>query len=232
MTKIIALMLVASSFAFAANEEQELNSSTNTINTEIRRKNSAANRIDKNFTVTGEIVGMGPSGVIGQGLNIGFFINEYSLIQIDIHGGKNVDRDTLWSWGYDRETKEGFSIGAHYKGFVSNSFYFKGGFDYRSVDYEYVDDLWYTTNNDYITRSFSGESTTIGLSLGNQWQFGVFTLGCDWFGFQLPISSRVYDEKYSSNATTYDRRENKRDMKRYVTETSYTLTRFYLGASF
>lgn len=228
---VLLFTILLSVFTFAAAEEQttEPTDVSSEINSEIKA-NSTSNRMNKNYTVTGEILGVGPSGVYGQGIQFGFFLDESSLITIEINGGKNsIDEGFLFTWG-DSLHQEGYSVGAHYKRFVGNSFYLKGGGDYRTIKRKYTDEFWFSS--DESTREFSGESVAVALALGNQWQMENFTIGCDWFGLELPVASRVYNVRYSANATEYDRKDNREDMNRLVKGVGYTALRFYMGASF
>ncbi len=226
--KSLALLVTVALSAMAFAQEQ-----TSTLDVKKEMKiSSAQNRVGKNVQTTAEIVGIGPSGVAGGGLNVGFFLSPDSILQLELHGGKTKN-DGVWiSWDEDDVlTKEGFSAGLNLKYFPGNSFYIKGGANYRQFKLKETTGMWFS--NDVVTREFKGESVALGFSVGNQWQFGNFTLGCDWFGVQVPVSSRVYDESYvGDTAYSWYDDDNKEDQERYVTGTGFTLLRFFLGASF
>lgn len=227
MKSLALLVTVAlTSLAFAQEE------TTNTLNTQKELKlSSAQNRVGKNMQTTAEIVGIGPSGVAGGGVNVGFFLSPDSILQIELHGGKTKNDGLMIALDEDDSLiKEGFSAGLNYKYFPGNSFYIKGAASYRQFKLKETTGMWFS--NEITTREFKGESVAAGISIGNQWQFGNFTLGCDWFGIQLPVSSRIYDEKFSANAYSWDREENKDDQEQFVTGTGFTALRFFLGASF
>jgi hypothetical protein len=228
MKKIILVMTTILSLSAFAETEAPTNNEV-----EVPRKTSLENRGDKSWFFTFEPIGLGPSGVFAQGLNLGLFLSDRSLLQVELNDGHNyLHDDFLFDWG-DKTVMDGFSAGVYLKRFVSNSFYTKGGIDYRTIDYKHTDDnnIFGLSNNPDTIRSFSGESGAVSLAIGNQWQMQNFTIGCDWFGVELPFASRVYNVSYS-NADESTRRDNRADFRRYVTSVNYTFTRLYFGASF
>jgi hypothetical protein len=228
----LLVSILLSSFAFAADEVTTSPvTEPDTQPTSELRLNSTKNRANKNFMVTGEVLGIGPSGVYAQGLNLGMFLNDSSLLLLELNGGKNnVSHGFLFTWG-DSISQEGYSVGVHYKKFTGNSFYVKFGGDYRSIDYSYTDEFWFSSGSG-SNRQFTGESLAAAFAFGNQWQMENFTIGCDWFGLEVPIASKVNNIRYDATASSYDRKDNREDIRRYVTGVGYTLLRFYLGASF
>lgn len=230
---VLLVSMLLSSFVFAAADEVTTTpvvDPSSQATSEVRL-NSTMNRKNKNFTVTGEVLGLGPSGVYGQGLNLGMFLSDSSVLLLELNGGKNViSHGFLFTWG-DSVTQEGYSVGVHYKKFTGNSFYVKFGGDYRSIDHNYTDENWFTGGNG-ANRQFTGESLAAAFAFGNQWQMDNFTIGCDWFGVELPVASRVKNKRVSAGASQYAYDDNRDDIRRYVTSTGFTLLRFYLGASF
>ncbi len=209
-------------------------------NTEEIRSSSTRNRLNKNWMTTGSIMAMGPAGTAGVGVNIGFFLTENSLLQIEISGGETNenDDDFIFDTWKEKTVKKGYAAGLHYKYFTGNSFYIKAGANYRSFSFSETDTYtpWMIFGSPQepivASRSFKGESVAAALGLGNQWQFENFTLGCNWFEVSLPISSRIYDEELSANSTETDRKRNRDDKRLYVTGVGFTALNFYLGASF
>ena len=229
----LLVSILLSSFAFAADEVTTAPAvESETQPTSELRLNSTKNRANKKFTVSGEVLGIGPSGVYGQGVNLGMFLNDSSVLLVELNGGKNiVSHGFLLTWG-DSVTQEGYSVGVHYKKFTGNSFYVKFGGDYRSIDHNYTNENWLFSNGSGATRQFTGESLAAAFAFGNQWQMENFTIGCDWFGLEVPLASKVKNVRYDANASDFDRKDNREDIRRYVTGVGYTLLRFYLGASF
>lgn len=199
-------------------------------NIEAPKPTSADNRKDKSFVITGEIIGQGPSGSNAQGLNLGYYITPNSLLMLELNGGHSSVGDGFF-FGFDGQTnKTGYSVGILSKNFIGNSFYLKGGITFRTLDYEYIDKDWLAGGK--TRRGFSGDSTALSFAFGSQWQRSNFTIGCDWFGLEAPVLTRVYDQWYSANATANDRNRNREDIVTYVTGVGLTFTRFYVGASF
>ncbi|MNT16573.1 hypothetical protein D3C72_1516840 [compost metagenome] len=133
----------------------------------------------------------------------------------------------------DKETdgineREGTTVGAYVKKFVSNSFYAKGGAEYTKVKYD-NDYLWnFSGNSDAY--GFEANVLSAGLVIGNQWQWENFTLGCDWIGLTLPVSHEVTSEYSDSYALA--KKYNKEDQETLLENASATVLRFYVGASF
>ncbi len=222
--KLLICLILLSQIAFAAEEVVQ------TTGEKPVKLKSADNRKGKNFMITAELVGQGPSGTYGQGLNLGYFFTPDSLLVLELNGGHSSTGDGFL-FSFDGQTnKTGYSVGIISKNFVGNSFYLKGGLAYRTLDYEYIDKDWLAGGKS--TRSFKGDSTSISLGLGNQWQAAGFTIGVDWVGLELPINSRVYDVNYSANASANDRNRNREDIVTYVTGVGVTLLRLSMGASF
>ncbi len=192
----------------------------------IYRDSSEFNRLNKNFSIETVVVGYGPSRATTVGFNLGIFLDRNSLIEIQALGGRPITLSFLNS--YDIYTR---SFGVHYKHFHGNSFYWAAGLDYRSVDYK--SNAYDLFNSSVLeTRTFDGSSLGPSLVIGNQWSWENFTLGCDWIGFYLPITSQVNSEKESSGAPNAYSRSLKDEEDYYIKSSSTIGLRFYLGASF
>lgn len=107
----------------------------------------------------------------------------------------------------------------------------RSGIDQRHVDYSYqyksIIDSTYNTSS-----SFEADSTAAAFVIGNQWQWGSFTLGCDWFGLSVPFVANYGKEKFSTNADELDRSRHEREKNRFGKKVVVQGVRFYLGASF
>ncbi|MBX2995101.1 MAG: hypothetical protein KF681_09770 [Bdellovibrionaceae bacterium] len=227
MKTIIALLTLISSVSFA---QQPLRPDSATPGAASARHvgRSEQNRADKKFQVTAQIVGLGPSIISSSGLQGSMFLDPNSQIMIEATSGSG--RPLLNGlFGSDYEYRAS-SFGVHYKRFVANSFYWRGGVDYRtsSVDYKYTS--W--VGNPDSTYKFSGNSVALNFQIGNQWQFDGFTLGCDWVGYSMPIASNVTSEEVNSTDEAYYRRRMKDDQDDFLKNGHFNLVRFYLGASF
>jgi hypothetical protein len=229
--QIILPVFLATSFftmsLFAQNTPDVVNiPQQNHVVNEVYEDSSEFHRMNKSYLITAQLIGQGPGADVNKfGATFGKYLNRNSLFTIDFTIGNNGKS----SYYYSEYKISDSSIGLSYKNFISNSFYFKVGVDYRKMNYHYTSrDIF----NSVIEREniFKSESIVSGLSIGNQWQWQNFTLGCDWVGYSLPIYSHIYDE--SSTGTSAFAGYMKVDQDRYVKDGVFTALRFYLGASF
>ncbi len=183
---------------------------------------SAENRKNKSYFLAGQVAGVGPSESydnLGSSLFGGLYIDPNSLVLLDYTKGYGP---TLCLWC--SESIKTNSVGLSYKHFTANTFYFRAGADYRTVDYSYL-----SSSNSSNQYKFKGESVTASFSIGNQWQWENFTLGCDWVGYSLPVYSRIYTESSTGSPTLSSISD---DQDRYVKNGTFSFVRFYLGATF
>jgi len=188
--------------------------------TAIYQDSSAYHRMNKNYQVAWQPLGVNPAGTPGSALSAGFFIDRQSMILAEVS-----QSSITYSFLGTREI-ESTTAGIHYKRFLGNSFYVRGGVDYRKVDFKDVSDYSIWTSSTNSTMSFTGESLAASLVIGNQWQWDTFTLGCDWIGVTAPFTSQVRNEKYEGNPDLDGHKS------RYVKSTVAQGLRLYLGASF
>jgi hypothetical protein len=188
---------------------------------------SEENRADKKLMVVGQLVGYGPSAASTIGANIGYFVSPNFVVLIE--GMKNVypDNEDFNNIKYDkRDAYEGGSYGAHLKFFIGNSFYVRGGLDQREFNYRYNDSAAGNSSG------FDSKSLAVSASIGNQWQWENFTMGCDWLGIVRPIVTNFSNE-YVNQASVGSQARNKFQEQRDLVRGKEPLyLRFYLGASF
>lgn len=222
-----ALVLSLSFVSFTAAAEPQNVQVLDAPNSEtVYRDTSAFYRLDKKFSVNYLALGVGPSRGTTSGIIASFFIDHNSLIDLEFLNGKAYDWDLTFS-KYEIQTR---SFGLHYKRFFGNSFYVRGGLDYRTVDYNYTFNDIFNPNTIFERNSFKGTSLSATILIGNQWQWDYFTLGCDWIGFSQPFSHQVDSESAtgSSPDPIYLKSE-----ENYFLKSSVTMAlRFYLGISF
>lgn len=183
---------------------------------------SEANRADKNYSLTYMVLGFGPSRSVGAGGTFGIHLTPNTKIDFEFTAGRAVVL-SLFGSNYDISTT---SKGVHLKTFMGNSFYVRIGADYRDVKYKYTSPSWSSNT----TEKFEGDSITVTGLIGNQWQWDNFTLGCDWIGYALPVTSKVKSESVEG-ATSY-RDVFKDDQDFFLKQPAAIALRFYLGASF
>jgi hypothetical protein len=193
---------------------------------QIYRNSSEFYRLDKKMLFTAQLAGFGPSpGNSSLGLTAGYYLDHNSLVTLDATKSNNPNASF-----YSQYRISHFSTGLSYKKFVANSFYYKAGFDYRTVEYNYKNfDLFTGLSN--REDSFNAESVVASLSIGNQWQWENFTLGCDWIGYSKTIYYDIKNEK-SIGGTTTLHPELIDSENELVKMGMHTILRFYLGASF
>jgi hypothetical protein len=193
------------------------------------------------FTATVQPAGFGPIPEFSQGVNLGYSLNPDSILQLELTRAENQFKTPIYSNadGYSSSTSsqrwysslKGYSIGIHIKEFIGNSFYLNGGIDYRNLsrDNEYDDQITPAQSFDV---GFSGSSIAAAVSLGNQFQYSHFTMGCDWVGVSMPFSHSVQGESAIGPVTDVGLSTRQNDEARYLSMPTIQLLRVYLGASF
>jgi hypothetical protein len=177
---------------------------------------------EKTYSLTAQPLGYGPSDSFTLGVTAGYYIDADSIVLIEAMGN-------LYSSGNDDTTsgrtinRTGRSFGAHFKRFISDNFYVKAGFDQRELSLEYTEGG---------TTAFNASSTVFSIAVGHQWHISNFTIGCDWLGAVIPVSSSLRNESVTGTITT-SHQERVDDFK--LSNTTRTLAQFgrvYLGATF
>lgn len=184
---------------------------------------SEQNRSDKRFTATFQFFGTGPNRTLDKAVAVGYFLQPNLVLILEGSRGKEYELDL-----FDDTEAAGKSIGIHIKHFVGNSFYYRGGFDYREIEYSYADDFFTTES-----RTFDAKSWGATFNIGNQWQWDNFTLGCDWVGVTVPFSKSYSNETLATSgslASAQDEMDHDKDQ--FVEKANLNLLRFYIGASF
>lgn len=202
---------------------------------------SQANRAQKTIVVTLQPIGFGPIPAFSSGFTVGYFQSPDLILQLEATSGFRLNYTSSAQKdenGYGSSTSsiawtsefQAVAVGAHAKYFVGNSFYVKGGLDYRSVRQADIHTNVGNSASSY-TIEFTGQALSAALALGNQWQFSYFTLGIDWIGAVLPFTSKV-SETNPANSTDYGRQLSREGQQNYLKSLSGLFGRFYLGASF
>lgn len=225
------LLLITALLSFSFAQAQQPNTE---VDTQFRGEtgSSGYNRAGKQYQLTAILTGVGPSYSSTTGLSLGYFLDRDKMLLIEGTGKSTTRRETTW-FSTSRSTYDinSESLGIHFKHFVGNSFYYRAGVDYRKLGYDYQNNFSNTTEQ----ISFSGDSVALNFQIGNQWQWDNFTLGCDWVGLSMPISSNVKDKSLNTAAqadAVYYNNKIEDDSTLYIKNTNLNLLRFYLGASF
>ena len=200
---------------------------------------SRANRANKSIMIALQPIGFGPIPSLTNALIVGYFLEPDLVLQLEVANGfrinytaveagkdENGSGTSSSSTGWEVEYKAN-SAGLYAKYFVGNSFYVKGGVDYRNVVQK---DIYYTTLSQRAYE-FNGNALALAFAFGNQFQFSYFTLGFDIAGYVVPVSNSV-TETFPAGATAYGERRSRDAQDAYLKQPSAILGRFYLGASF
>jgi hypothetical protein len=202
----------------------------------VYESSSEANRMKSRFEATAHLLGVGPGYSRNHGFSFGYKLSSDSLILADVHLSDGYEWRTysasdgnLTLSGASKTRHQG--LGIHYKQFNGNSFYYRIGADYMNVEYKY-NHLTPSLFSSSYNSNFKGEVLYTNVSIGNQWQWDNFTLGCDWVGFTTPIYGRINDANISGSYTDYDFDSFKDDQTLYTQNSLLVLLRFYMGTSF
>ena len=201
---------------------------------------SEYHRLKKQGTITANFGGI--EGIYGgtTGLMGGFFLNSNSVLQVSSMSSNQQDL-----WGFSETGISGYRksnhIGVNFQHFPGNSFFIRPGIEYVRFDRRLVTSYSRISNLEASAFSLvrasgydlSGESIYAKFSIGNQWQWENFTLGCDWIGASIPLSHKI------TQARTFDKNLNNiaddsylRDDRERMKSSYLTAVTFYLGASF
>lgn len=228
MRKLFVLFLVISTLGLAARAESDEDSAPETAPatapaepgtrvTRIRQNSSEFHRLDKRFQVTGEI-GFPSFPFPAAGVSGAIFLNRNSLLDVDY-----VRANDTWL-GYKAEV---VMTGVHFQQFLTNSFYIKGGVDYRMIRlYDYWDILFGgTTTGEFARHDSIGPS----FAVGNQWQSEHFVIGCDWGGVYIPAA--ILKNEYHSDRLSSSDRTDADDAWDRASGASIMAVRLHIGVS-
>jgi hypothetical protein len=233
---LISTFLLNSNFAQAEENIKIIEADGTEATVEVETETTTTTRIDpnssqgmrqnKSMIATGQVAGLGPVGLFTTGASFGFYLDQNTIVDLSYQRNSvNFNQSDIGaSYKIYSET-----LGAHYKHFLKNTLYVKSGPNYRKIDYTYTS--YYTNNILEEYSHFRGSAMTATFAFGNHWQWDHFTMGCDWFGVAIPLSTSIDAEKTSGAFSSNVRRVSD-DERKYLRETSLFFTQFYLGASF
>lgn len=182
---------------------------------------SEQNRVGKTFGVAAEI-GLGIAPFPTAGFLANYYIKRNHVVELAyVSGSLSVFAIDL-SWSL---------ISARYKYFIGNSFYVNSGLGYRQFVFkDKFETLFGAADN--IDAELKSTSLGVEFTIGNQWQWDNFTLGTDWIGIFVPVSSNS-DDKYLVNGQEPEEAKDLNDSSESLGKTpNYELLRFYLGVTF
>lgn len=137
--------------------------------------NSIANRSNKKFSALlgGEFV----NGLSTTTFSLGYYFKPNIVAEIKLNYGLDYSRETF-AQGPQEDLEKMLMLSLGAKFFVGNSFYVKSSLSY-------IDETDGVSGGFiFVTTKERDELEGLGLSfsIGNQWQFDNFTIGCDWIG--------------------------------------------------
>lgn len=174
------------------------------LSTFAETKTSEQNREGLKYQFVGSLSGVQHSFTPNPSVEASYFINKNTQISL---------RHNKYNESYESEqfSNEGQVIQLGYKNFNSNSFYYRPSVFFREMKIEDTEDT------SYVFRDLG-----VGYAIGNQWQWKNFTLGCDWVGANIRLSTLYYEDTKSSEVLIR--------LKGYGL--TLDLLNFYLGLSF
>jgi len=166
-------------------------------------------------------------GVYNAGFGFYWFLSRDNLLGFSLSGGRSdayhFYNDEAHHW-HSIETGNFF---VYYKHFFSNSFYITGNLSVRTGE---INERYNTSGSDhpYGFRQLTMKTYGVGASIGNEWQWQKFMIGCDWVGVDFPISSKILNDTQDPGFSA----DQDSDEKAIRQNPQILLTRFHLGWSF
>lgn len=139
-------------------------------------------------------------------LSLGYFLNNQNLINLRYTFQNSSGSVETTSTVDLPESTRAISFGDRY--FIGNSFNVLG-----SIYWKQHSKFDRSTNRTYFFKDFGA-----GVSIGNEWQWENFTMGCDWFG----LNHSLVKIRNTFPAVSYNLDQ----------EITMNLLKFYLGYSF
>lgn len=198
---LTSIFLIVLTLQFA--KAEEINDVTiikkETVKEGVVEDSSEFNRIGKKYSIYSESAG----GALSVGtLGIAYLLNRKEQILVNFSGYSLPVSDSIFNGIFGiREKVKGSGVGVNYKYFLGNSFFIRGGADYRQLSYErsYQGGIFGLSSTNDDNSSFSGSSTSLVVGIGNDWAWKHFTLGFDWIRLHTPIGHQIDSTKISSN---------------------------------
>lgn len=183
---------------------------------------SAHHRIDKTTHGSIQVFGIGPTPLLNQGVNIGSCPNRNRHFYLSLLRGNS-------DLGFSRFNKNehditSWSLGLSARIFKGNSFNWTYGLNYSRIDYDF--------SRTGSSIEFKGDNLTAHLGVGNQWMEGIYTLGIQWIGVNVPLWNNTTAKDIQSNNPTVDDAKFATDRDFLIRKPSLNLFRLYVGTTF
>ena len=175
------------------------------------------------FTVLAETgATMAVFAYVGHGVNIGRFIDRDKMVELSYFNAKFSGQASRQSISL---------LSSRLRWFLGNSFNLGLGAGVRHLEFGRSTEIDQTG----VIYRGTGSSALIGGTLGNRWQWGHTSFGCDWLGVDLPVYS------WDVRGTQIDELGKQKDavsqgisdeVARYVKKINLSLFKVQLGWSF
>ncbi len=182
------------------------------------RTSSAENRQGKMLHIVAE-AGLAIAPFAQEGLGVGYYISPDLVVEGSYVAGSS-------SFAGFEVTTSMLEVRAKY--FIGNSFYAIGGLGQRSIGINAELDAS-SAGGDKVNAKVSTASTGLSLGIGNHWQWSGFTLGCQWIGYFMPLSSSGDTDLDVSGADPKDTKDLQDSIDALAETPSYQALRLYLG---
>lgn len=174
---------------------------------------SEADRESKHVLLMSLPVGIAPGANLSEaGYGAGVFLSANDILSVEMSaltGGLNSDPS-----GRGPTFEGGVSYGLHYKHFLLDSLYFTTGLNF----YQFDEGSGRGTYNE-ARRYTQNDTLAADVAVGSGWQWGAFTLGCDWVGYVVPLAKNL-----THGGPVH--------FQSFLAEPAFEFLHFYLGVAF
>ena len=147
---------------------------------------SSVSRETLKYQVNLPLTGFAHSLMFSSAIEFSYFLSKDQNIGI-----KYIEYDSPKVY---EDTYRGEVLEIFYKKFNGNSFYVKPLVFYRNMDIDEKE------GTDYVFSDFG-----VGISIGNQWQWSNFTIGCDWVGVNSRLATLDYKDSKNSERVFFSK---------------------------
>ncbi|RZA26956.1 MAG: hypothetical protein EOP10_01910 [Proteobacteria bacterium] len=239
---LFTLSIFVSTLAYAqadSDSDSDTNSETESQAHELRTKTGKIIRpVEETFVregssehkrddLSGEILldALGFSPYATTGLYAGYYVDPNQVFTLRLNKSEVADDDLK---------VQTLSVG--WKSFWANSFFTHIGASARRFDWNWKVSRYDVSTGNYLTpEHLTSEyyTLTADFAIGNQWQLGNFTIGTEWVGITVPISTLGDDSVSGATAQTFSYDLNSaRDDVTLSKRAQLIALRFYLGFAF
>ncbi len=182
--------------AFTANAQ-----SRNALNSNQMQSRDVSARSANNFVVNGSM-GNIAGGISGAGVEGMYRKNSKLEFGFEFHTGSLslIDKiDTTSSVKLEAADLNAKYFGGIARYFVGETFAVNGGLGYRQIDSL----IRVSSSSSSIQTTSNGNAFYARVGIGNYWTWNSgFSLGCEWIGAQVPLSSSYSSESQSSGVSS------------------------------